>query len=180
MNDGTTSQIWDVSPLAWRAAAVLLVAAVSLTGCSPSPSSFDEEDPQVIEEIESQLQAAMAGAAAADADRVLAIAEGQDDLTFVTGDVMLSGLDTIRDTFEDTYAGLARQEQTVRDKRVRVLGPNVALVATVGEGTYTDKAGWTSEPVGIGLTLVFVRENGTWRARHAHQSIALPAPAEGE
>ncbi len=43
----------------------------------------------------------------------------------------------------------------------------------VGEGAHTDKAGWT-EPVGIGLTIVFVRENGTWRGRHAHQSIALP------
>lgn len=179
MNGKTLSRSSGVSPLPRRAAAVLLVAAVSLTGCSPSPSSFDdEEDPQVIAEIESQLQAAMAGAAAADAGRVLAIAEGQGDLTFVTGDVLLSGLDTIRATFEDTYTGLARQEQTMRDKRVRVLGPNVALVAMVGEGTYTDKAGWTSEPVGIGLTVVFVRENGTWRARHAHQSIAL-AP-EGE
>jgi hypothetical protein len=25
--------------------------------------------------------------------------------------------------------------------------------------------------VGIGTTLVFVRENGQWRIRHAHQSI---------
>jgi hypothetical protein len=43
----------------------------------------------------------------------------------------------------------------------------------VSEGTYTDKAGWTYEPVGIGITVVFVRENGQWRARHAHQSIAF-------
>ncbi|MFI5078690.1 MAG: nuclear transport factor 2 family protein [Vicinamibacteria bacterium] len=45
------------------------------------------------------------------------------------------------------------------------------MMAT-GEGTYTDKAGWTSEPVGLALTIVFVRQNGVWRAVHAHQSIA--------
>ena len=46
------------------------------------------------------------------------------------------------------------------------------IVMAVSEGTYTDIAGWTSEPVGLGTTIVFVRENGQWRARHAHQSIA--------
>jgi hypothetical protein len=43
----------------------------------------------------------------------------------------------------------------------------------VGEGTYTDKAGWTSPPVGLGLTVVFVREHGVWQAQHIHQSIAF-------
>jgi len=114
----------------------------------------------------------MAGAAAVDADRVLQIAEGEGELTFVTGDVLLSGLEPIRERFKETYAGLASQQQTVIEKRVRILSPDVAIAIAVGEGTYTDKAGWTSEPVGIGTTIVFVRENGVWRARHAHQSIA--------
>ena len=39
------------------------------------------------------------------------------------------------------------------------------------EGTYTDSTGVVSEPVGIGLTLVFVRQDGRWVAQHAHQSI---------
>lgn len=155
-----------------RGAAVLVMAgALALGGCQ-APTTFDPEDPAVIAAIESQLEAAMAGAAAADAERVLSGAAGSGELTFVTGDVMLSGLDTIRGRFEDTYAGLAKQEQTIREKRVRVLSPDVALVTAVGEGTYTDKAGWTSEPVGLGLTIVFVREDGVWRARHAHQSVA--------
>jgi uncharacterized protein (TIGR02246 family) len=94
-----------------------------------------------------------------------------DDMTFITGDVMLSGLDTIRAGFEDTYSGLASQQQTLLEKRVRVLSPDVALVLATGEGTYADKAGWTSEPVGLAITIVFVRDNGVWRAVHAHQSI---------
>ena len=155
-----------------RGAAVLVIAgALTLGGCK-APTTFDPEDPAVIAAIESQLEAAMAGAAAADAQRGLSGAGGGGELTFITGDVMLSGLDTIRASFEDTYAGLAKQDQTIREKRVRVLSPDVALVMAVGEGTYTDKAGWTSEPVGLGLTIVFVREDGVWRARHAHQSVA--------
>jgi hypothetical protein len=47
---------------------------------------------------------------------------------FITGDVLLRGLETIRAQFEDTYAGLAKQDQTIREKRVRILSPDVALV----------------------------------------------------
>jgi uncharacterized protein (TIGR02246 family) len=104
---------------------------VPLLGCGPSESSFDPEDPQVVAEIESQLQSAMAGAAAADADRVLASAGGEGELTFITGDVLLSGLDTIRASFEDTYANIAKQDQTIREKRVRLLSPDVAVLAAV-------------------------------------------------
>ena len=150
---------------------LVILGALSLLGCH-APAAFDPDDPAVVAAIEFQLQSAMAGAAAADADRVLANAGGEGELTFITGDAMLSGLETIRGRFKETYAGLAKQDQTVREKRVRILSPDVALVTAVGEGTYTDKAGWTSEPVGIGLTIVFVREDGVWRARHAHQSIA--------
>jgi len=103
---------------------------------------------------------------------VLAMAEGEGELTFITGDVMLTGLETIREAFSDTYAGLQGQETRVLESRVRILSPDVAIVIAVAEGTYTDQAGWTSEPVGMGHTIVFVRENGQWRARHAHQSIA--------
>ena len=155
-----------------RNAVVLVIAGASLLGACRAPLSFDPEDPAIRAEIESRLQSAMAGAAAVDANRVLEIAEGKGEMTLVTGDVMLSGLDTIRARFKETYSGLAKQDQTVLEKRVRILSPDVALVMVVGEGTYTDKAGWTSPPVGLGLTIVFVREDGTWRARHLHQSIA--------
>jgi uncharacterized protein (TIGR02246 family) len=153
-----------------RIPAVLVIGfATLLVSCRPA--SFDPEDPEVLAAIDSIMGSVMAGAAAADVDRVLAPAEGRGELTFVTGDVMLSGLETIRATFEETYSWVASQQQTVYDKRVRLLSPDVAVVMAVGEGTYTDKAGWTSDPVGIGTTIVFVREDGQWRIRHAHQSI---------
>lgn len=146
-----------------------VVVAVMLTGCRPA-ETVDPNDPVITATIDSLLQAVMAGAAVADADRVLAAADS--DLTFLTGDVILSGLEPIRERFRATYAGLQRQDQTLIEKRITVLSPTVAIAFAVAEGTYTDKAGWTSEPVGIGTTIVFVKENGEWRIRHAHQSIA--------
>jgi uncharacterized protein (TIGR02246 family) len=149
------------------------VAAVTGTvvAMACAPAQFDPNDSTVTTAIDSLLTEAMEGAANVDADRVLSIAG--DDLTFVTGDVLLNGTEAIRSQFKRTYAGLAHQNQTVVEKRVRLLSPDVALVVAIVEGTYTDKAGWTSDPVGIGTTIVFVRENGRWRARHAHQSIAF-------
>jgi len=149
--------------------ALAFACSALLAGCQ-AQTTFDPEDPAIVAAIQSQMQTAMEGAAAVDAAKVLSIA--RDDLTFVTGDVMLSGLDAIRTTFEDTYSGLESQQQTYPEKRVRILSPDVALVLATGEGTYTDKAGWTSEPVGLAVTIVFVRENGVWRAVHAHQSVA--------
>jgi len=149
--------------------ALAVVAATLLAGCQ-ARATFDPEDPAVVAALESELKTAMEGAASVDAAKVLSIAA--DDMTFITGDVMLSGLDTIRARFEDTYSDLASQKQTVLEKRVRILSPDVALVMATGEGTYTDKAGWTSEPVGLAITIVFVRKDGVWRAVHAHQSIA--------
>ena len=148
-----------------------IACALLLTSCQ-APVEFDPDDPAILAEIQSILEEAMEGARNADADRALAMAEGEGELTFITGDVMLSGTDYIREIFRDTYAGIESQEQTVIEKHVRILSPDVAIVMAVSEGTYTDKAGWTSEPVGLGTTIVFVRENGEWRARHAHQSIA--------
>jgi uncharacterized protein (TIGR02246 family) len=152
--------------------AVLVAVAVALTGCRPSAGTVDPNDPAITAIIDSLVQVAMDGAAAVDADRVLAPAAGEGELTFVTGDVVLTGFEPIRERFRSTYAGLLRQDNTLIEKRIRVLSPDVAIAFAVAEGTYTDKAGWTSEPVGIGTTLVFVKENGEWRLRHAHQSIA--------
>lgn len=151
----------------------LLPVIVGVTvAAACGPGRFNPDDPAIVAVIDSLLEVAMDGARTADANKVLAFAEGEGELTFITGDIMLAGLEPIRAQFKNTYAGLKGQDQTVIQKRVRVLSPEVAVVMAVGEGTYTDRAGWTSPPVGIGTTIIFVRENGQWRARHAHQSIA--------
>ena len=146
------------------------LAGLTLLAAACTPR-FDENDPVVTATIDSLVTAAMEGAAQVNADQVLSIADSS--LTFVTGDVMLTGLPSIHEQFARTYSGLTKQTQTVLEKRVRMLSPDVAILIATSEGTYTDKAGWTSQPVGIGTTIVFVREGGQWRAKHAHQSIAF-------
>jgi len=148
-----------------------MVIAALLAACA-SPR-FDPNDPKVAAEIDSIVAVAMDGASHVDADKVLSIAGGDTALTFVTGDIILSGLEHIRARFKDTYTGLASQHQTLDQKRVRLIAPDVAIVMATAEGTYTMKSGWTSPPVGIGTTIVFVREHGAWHAVHAHQSIAF-------
>lgn len=151
-----------------RPGILAVIGMLVLAGCQTS--RFDPDDPAAIAAIDSIVQSMMAGARAADAAQVLSAAA--PDVTFITGDVMLTGLETLRATFEDTYAGLESQEQVLIENRIRLVAPDVALVTAVAEGTYTDKAGWTSDPVGIGTTLVFVRRDGQWQVAHAHQSIA--------
>ena len=148
--------------------AAAISGAMLLAACQPS---FDPEDPTAIAAIDSIVRRAMEGAAHVDADQVLAMAA--EDVTFITSDVMLSGLETLRALFKETYGGLERQDQILLESRIRLVSRDVAIVTVIADGTYTDKAGWTSEPVGIGTTLVFVRENDEWQVRHAHQSIAF-------
>jgi len=149
-----------------------VIGAALLTSCSEPAATFDTEDPAVIAVIDSLTKIAMDGSMNADADRVLAFAEGVSELSFITSDVMLTGFETIHDAFAETYEGITSQSQTILQMRTRLVAPDVAILTAVSEGTYTDNAGWTSELVGMGHTLVFVREDGTWRLTHAHQSIA--------
>jgi len=148
--------------------------ALALGGCQAKPAAFNPDDPAVVAVVDSIMDAAMQGAASVDADRVMTIAEGPGEFSFITGDIMLQGDSAIRERFRTTYLGVARQDQSVTARKVRLVAPDVALFTAVGEGTYTDKAGWTSPPVGLGLTVVFVRDpaSGRWQAQHAHQSLA--------
>jgi uncharacterized protein (TIGR02246 family) len=149
-----------------------LSAVTWLAACAPPATEFDPDDPDVLAAIDSIVRVSLEGVRTVDADKVLSMAAGTDDFTFITGDLMLEGLDGLREIFEETYSGLERQTQTVLEERIRLLSPDVALLTAVSEGTYTDRAGWTSEPVGMGHTIVFVRADGRWRAVHAHQSVA--------
>lgn len=152
---------------------VLAGLLVSLAACSPpSSQSFDPDDPAVVAAIESLMAEAVKAADAVDPIKVLEPMGGNEGLTLITGDVMLTGHQTIQEAFTETYSGLLEQNHTVFERTTRLLSPDVALYTAISEGTYTDKAGWVSEPVGLGISVIFVREDGRWVAQHVHQSIA--------
>ncbi len=153
-------------------AAVVGVVA-GLSACAPQSSqSFDPNDPAVIAIIDSLMNNDVQASRQVDAVRVMESMGTGENFTLVTGDVMLHGSEAVASAFADTYEGLLRQNSTVDETHTRLLTPDVAVFSAVGEGTYTDLAGWTSEPVGLGLTIIFVLEDGRWVGRVVHQSIA--------
>lgn len=153
------------------AAVAGVVACVS--ACGPQSSQdFDPNDPAVLAVIDSIMKVTVEASRRVDPVGVLAAMGEGEDFTLVTGDVMLLGSETVAAAFADTYDGLESQTSTVLQTHTRLLTPDVAVFSAVGEGTYTDLAGWTSEPVGLGITVVFVKEDGRWVGRLVHQSIA--------
>ena len=150
----------------------LLPAIVIATACQSQPVAVNPNDPEIAAAVEAILDKAVAAAVATDAEGVLSASTRDDTFTFITGDRMLKGYDESLAAFRKTYALLQGQTSQIIERRTRVLSPDVVLVSAVSEGTYTDKAGYTSPPVGLGSTAVFVRRGGEWRVIHYHQSVA--------
>lgn len=151
---------------------VLLMVSTSCASQPSAVSPVSTNNPQIEAEVDAILDKVAASAALTDAEGVLATSTKDDTYTFITGDTMLTGYDNAIAAFRETYALLQGQTNQVLQKRTRVLSPDVVLVSTISEGTYTDKAGHMSSPVGLGTTAVFVRRGDDWRVVHYHQSVA--------
>jgi len=151
-----------------------LIGALVVLGaaCQQSHPNAVYSDPDSVAAIDTILDKAVAAAGAANAEGVLASTTTDGTFTFITGDTMLTGYDEALADFKKTYALLRGQTNQIIEKRIRFLTPDVVLVSAVSEGTYTDKAGFTSPLVGLGSTAVFVRRGGAWRLIHYHQSVA--------
>jgi uncharacterized protein (TIGR02246 family) len=150
----------------------LLPVILFATACQPQPVAVNPNDPEIVAAVGAILDKAVAAAAAIDAEGVLSASTRDDTFTFITADRMLKGYDEALAAFRKTYALLQGQTHQIIERRIRVLSPDVVLVSAFSEGTYTDKAGFTFPPVGLGSTAVFVRRNGEWRVIHYHQSVA--------
>jgi uncharacterized protein (TIGR02246 family) len=150
----------------------VLAALVLAAACRPEPVAVNPNDPESVAAVGAILDKAVAAAVAIDAEGVLSASTRDDTFTFITADRMLKGYDEALAAFRKTYALLQGQTHQIIERRIRVLSPDVVLVSAVSEGTYTDKAGFTFPPVGLGSTAVFVRRNGEWRVIHYHQSVA--------
>jgi len=152
--------------------AFVQAAPVMAAACRSQPVVANLNDSEIVATVQAILDRTAAAADAADAEGVLSASTKDDTFTFITDDVMLTGYDEALAAFRTTYALLQKQSSQIIEKRIRVLSPDVVLVSAISEGTYTDKAGFTSPPVGLGSTAVFVRRNGDWRVIHFHQSVA--------
>ena len=151
---------------------LVLAALVMAAACRSQTVAVEPNEAETVATVEALFDKMMAAASAGDADGVLAASTKDATFTFITDDTVLKGYDESLGAFRTTYALLDGQTQQIIEKRTRVLSPDVVLVSAVSEGTYTDKAGITSPPVGLGSTAVFVRRDGEWRLIHFHQSVA--------
>ena len=149
----------------------ILAALVMAAACHLQPAPVNPNDAETVATVEAILDKAVAAAGAVDAEGVLSASTRDDTFTFITGDRMFKGYDETLAAFRQTYALLQGQTNQVIERRARVLSPGVVLVSAVSEGTYTDKAGFTFPPVGLGSTAVFVRRGAEWRVIHYHQSV---------
>jgi len=80
---------------------IAIAGATLFAGCRSA--QFDPDDPAAIAAIDSIVQSMMAGAREVNAAQVLSGAA--PDVSFITGDIMLSGLETLQARFDETYAG---------------------------------------------------------------------------
>ncbi len=151
---------------------LVLAALVMAAACRSQAAAVNPNDPEIVAAVETILGKAVAASAAIDPEGALSATTKDDTFTFITEDTMLLGYDEALAAFRTTYALLQKQTNQIIEKRTRVLSSDVVLVSAVWEGTYTDKAGFTSPPVGFATTAVFVRRDGQWRAIHYHQSVA--------
>lgn len=155
----------------------LWLSGLVLTACSPAPApvasapAFNPDDPTVVAAIDSMIAAARDAADDADADRALAALNAVDEVTFLTGGVLLTGKAYISNAFKETYADIRRQKHIPIARKVRLLAPDVALFEGLARGTYQTKTGEISDPVAVGTTALFVRKDGQWRLVHFHQSF---------
>jgi len=152
--------------------AILVLASCTAPAPSAAPPAFDPADPSVVAALDSMVALAREGADNVNADAALAPLTPEDGLTFLTGDVLLTGKDEVLRAFRETYAQIQRQRHAPITRQVRLLAPDVALFVGLGRGTFQDSSGTISDPVGLGTTAVFVRRDGVWRLVHFHQSVA--------
>ena len=162
-----------------RIALPVLVAALVLTSCkapapapAAAPPAFNPEDPAVTAVLDSMVSLARAGADAVNAEETLRPLNAEENLTFMTGDVLLAGKDEILKAFRDTYARIKAQRHVPVARRVRLLTPDVAVYTAVAKGAYQDLSGKISDPVGLGTTAIFIKRDGAWHLVHFHQSVA--------
>jgi uncharacterized protein (TIGR02246 family) len=157
---------------------VLLAAALALASCGGTPTpaaappAFNPDDPAVTAALDSVVALARAGADAVNAEQTLAPLNAEDNLTFMSGDILIAGKAEILKAFQQTYATIKAQRHAPVARQVRLLAPDVALYSAVAKGTFQDLSGAISDPVGLGTTAIFVRRDGVWRLAHFHQSVA--------
>ena len=106
---------------------------------------------------------------ALDADRLFGYVLDTDRVSVIQNGVVMATRQEALEQVRGNLRGLAAVKYDWKRQYVRVLSPEVAVLAAEGLSTATTAAGQTFTTP-FAQTVVFVLRDGAWRAIHAHQS----------
>jgi len=143
---------------------VLLAAAA---GGGPSGARAETKS---IEDAVLAVSAQMTSAGeAVDADRLFSYMLDTDKGSVIQNGVVMVTRQEALERVRSNLRGISKIQYRWKSQYVRVLSPEVAVLAAEGESTATTTAGDTFTTP-FAQTVVFVLEAGSWKAVHAHQS----------
>ena len=159
---------------------LLLVSLILFIGCQqevpPSASALSEEEIALIErEVTESFEAVVESAKNGDAEKELTLHAERKDGFFLNGTNLMTMSEVeeaVRSSAEnDTTNTVLRQEINGLQKRVVVLNPTVALVASQfpdGRAIFDD--GTVNEFRGAS-TFIFIKENEEWKVHSIQQAL---------
>jgi hypothetical protein len=106
---------------------------------------------------------------AVDADRLFSFMLETDKGSVIQNGVVMVTRQEALERVRSNLRGISRIQYRWKNRYVKVLSPEVAVLVAEGESTATTSAGDTFTTP-FAQTVVFVREAGSWKAIHAHQS----------
>jgi hypothetical protein len=106
---------------------------------------------------------------AVDADRLFRFMLETDKGSVIQNGVVMVTRQEALERVRSNLRGISRIQYRWKNRYVKVLSPEVAVLVAEGESTATTSAGDTFTTP-FAQTVVFVREAGSWKAIHAHQS----------
>jgi hypothetical protein len=106
---------------------------------------------------------------AVDADRLFSFMLETDKGSVIQNGVVMVTRQEALERVRSNLRGISRIQYRWKNRYVKVLSPEVAVLVAEGESTATTSAGDTFTTP-FAQTVVFVLKAGSWKAIHAHQS----------
>lgn len=132
-----------------------------------------EKERKAIEaEIQAILDQMWDAARKVDTDRMFASFSNELPVGFVEVGVFFATREAIVSSFREEFAPLNGQDIEIKNTKIAVLAPNVAIATQCCHFTYHFKVGNTFESDDV-ITLVVVKEGNGWKIIHGHHSTPI-------
>ena len=153
---------------------LLIALALVASQLHSAPASPDFND--IKAQVTAEYDRAVAAAEALNVEQLLArVGENDNGALIINGELILSRREVETRT-RSNFAALQSIKYTVGPRRVSVLSPDCALLVVDGTVDVCTSSG-TTITRRFAHSVVYVRQNGSWRVLHSHQSSMPPSPS---